>query len=90
MVFIIALATFFIVENKYRKVHFFLLGFLGILMAYLANLLRISIIILTGHYYGYDALMFVHTNLGWIIFSLWLFIFWLFLEKFLDVPLNNS
>tara|TARA_B100002051_G_C16708005_1_gene624964 strand:+ start:496 stop:1500 length:1005 start_codon:yes stop_codon:yes gene_type:complete len=55
----------------------------GFFVAYIANILRMSIIVLVGHYYGMEALEYVHQNIGWFIFSTWLFIFWFFLDKVL-------
>ena len=34
------------------------------------------IIVVVGHYYGAEALEWVHVNLGWLIFTLFLLIFW--------------
>ena len=44
---------------------------LGILMAYLANLLRMAIIVEVGYHYGGPALIWTHANLGDLIFLLW-------------------
>ncbi len=37
-------------------------------VAYIANLARITVLYIAGYHYGRDAMMFVHTHLGWIIF----------------------
>ena len=39
-----------------------------ILVAYIANLARITVLYIAGYQYGVDIMMFVHTHLGWIIF----------------------
>jgi len=39
-----------------------------IVIAWIANLLRVSILYLTAYHYGQDMMMTVHTHLGWIIF----------------------
>ncbi len=39
-----------------------------IVVAWIANLLRVSILYLTAYQYGNDAMMTVHTHLGWVIF----------------------
>ena len=44
-----------------------LLG-ITIVIAWIANLLRVSILYLTAYHYGQDVMMTVHTHLGWIIF----------------------
>jgi archaeosortase C (PEF-CTERM variant) len=40
-----------------------------IIVAYISNLFRVTTLYLTGFYYGSDAMMFVHTHLGWLIFA---------------------
>jgi archaeosortase C (PEF-CTERM variant) len=49
---------------------------LGILAAYLANLLRMYIIVMVGHFRGSDALLWAHANVGWIIYMAWIALFW--------------
>jgi archaeosortase C (PEF-CTERM variant) len=44
---------------------------LGVLIAYLANLLRMAIIVEVGYHYGGAALLWTHANLGDLIFLLW-------------------
>ena len=41
----------------------------AILIAYIANLSRISALYTFGYLYGYEIMMFWHTHLGWIIFA---------------------
>ena len=57
---------------------------IGMLVSYLANLFRMAIIILAGHYWGGDALVWTHTNVGWILFTFWVFIFWIISSKALE------
>jgi len=54
---------------------------LGIILCYMANILRMIIIILVGIHYGSEWLVWTHTNIGWLIFVTWLFIFWFLMEK---------
>ena len=42
---------------------------IAILIAYVANLARVSALYTFGYLYGYDIMMFWHTHLGWIIFA---------------------
>jgi archaeosortase C (PEF-CTERM variant) len=49
-----------------RKVS--LLMVLTVLIAYIANLIRVSVLYYIGYYYGIERMMFVHVYLGWIIF----------------------
>lgn len=46
----------------------FLLVITTIIVAYLANLIRVSILYYVGYNYGIEQMMFVHVYLGWIIF----------------------
>ena len=39
-----------------------------VVVAWIANLLRVSALYLTAYWYGNDVMMVVHTHLGWIIF----------------------
>lgn len=68
------------------------IALVGIFAAYVANLLRMLIIILIG--WGFDVgggvpgttgleyLLWTHANAGWIIFLLWVSLFWLALYRF--------
>jgi len=49
---------------------------LGVLAAYCANLLRMYIIVMVGHYRGSDALLWAHANVGWVIYMAWIALFW--------------
>ncbi|MCX9011792.1 MAG: archaeosortase C [Candidatus Methanoperedens sp.] len=49
-----------------RKVS--LLIVLAIFVAYISNLIRVSVLYYVGYYYGIEKMMFVHVYLGWIIF----------------------
>ena len=57
---------------------------LGILIAYAGNILRMVIIGVVGYYNGLDALLWAHTNVGWIIFLSWSAVFWYFLLGFVS------
>jgi exosortase/archaeosortase family protein len=51
-----------------------IIGYIG---TYAANILRIILIALSGYYFGPVGVMeHVHVNIGWIVFSLWMIIFW--------------
>ena len=62
--------------HKNFSKNLFFLVFIGFFWTYFANLLRMVIIVLAGHYRGGDALLWTHNNLGWIIFTLWVALFW--------------
>lgn len=68
-----------------RVVLFFLAG---IVLAYVANILRMVVIVLIGYHYdspetGIQALLVAHSNAGWIIFLAWISLFWAVLFRFL-------
>lgn len=46
-----------------------LLGF-AILVAYIANLIRVLILYIAAYLYGLEVMMTVHTHIGWMIFAL--------------------
>ena len=77
IVFISALISYLIIDYRNLKIHnSFLILMLGIIISYLSNLVRMTIIILSGHYRGMEFLLFVHQYIGWLIFTLWIMIFW--------------
>ncbi len=55
------------IEKVKRNGVALLLG-LSIIIAYIANFTRVSILYIVGFYYGRDMMMLVHAHLGWIIF----------------------
>lgn len=55
-------------EHLTDKRRLYLLGVLAIVVAYIANLIRVSVLYYVGYYYGIEKMMFVHVYLGWIIF----------------------
>ncbi len=58
-----------------------LLVVMAILVAYVANLIRVSVLYFVGYYYGIEKMMFVHVHLGWIIFIITSFIIMMVLSK---------
>jgi exosortase/archaeosortase family protein len=57
-----------------RRLKWFLC--MGIWAAYCANLLRMYIIVMVGHRWGSDAMMWAHANAGWLIYMAWVGAFW--------------
>ena len=76
------LSYLFVVYGKLDSKVVILL-FIGIIMSYIANLIRMAVIILAGHYYGYDALEWAHANVGWLIFTFWIYLFWSLMDKYI-------
>ena len=84
-VFVAALFSFLYIQYGKFDYKAYIILFFGILFSYISNLLRISGIILVGHYKGIEAMLFVHEYLGWLVFTFWLFIFWFSMVRFLDI-----
>ena len=82
-IFLSGFIAFISVEYKRFDHKVAVLLALGIITSYVANLMRMSIIVLVGSYYGSDALIWTHKNLGEIIFVLWILVFWSFMFKYL-------
>jgi archaeosortase C (PEF-CTERM variant) len=55
-------------EHLTDKKRIYLLIFSAIIIAYISNLIRVSILYIIGYNYGIEKMMFVHVYLGWIIF----------------------
>lgn len=56
-------------------------AFLAGTIAYIGNIIRVSIIYIAGFFYGVDAMMTVHLHLGWIIFAVTSLGLFLILER---------
>jgi len=51
----------------------------GFAVTYALNILRILLVCAVGYYTGnYDTVMFAHTHIGWILFTIWMIVFWYF------------
>jgi exosortase/archaeosortase family protein len=87
-IFLSAFITFVLLEYKKfdRKVGLIIV--LGIFTSYIANILRMFIIILVSHYYDNDPgnlvnLSWMHVNAGWMIFLAWIIPFWWLMYRYL-------
>ena len=70
---IIVLSSF---PKSISKKSILLIG-IGYLGTFCANVVRILVISLSGYYFGpVGVIEQVHVNIGWIVFSLWMIIFW--------------
>ncbi len=84
-IFVSAFIAFIFVEyNKIDRKVLTMLS-IGIFLAWLANVIRMAIIILVGKYYGWDAMEWTHNNIGEVIFMIWVSIFWLIMFKYLGI-----
>lgn len=88
-IFISFFISYVIVE--YKKLDFYALYFfiIGIFTAYFANIFRMALIVLAGHYRGGEALQWAHINIGWMLFTLWMFIFWAIIINTLGINGSN-
>lgn len=75
------IAYVLVFETIPRRILAVTLG-LGVLIAYLGNILRMVVIGIVGYYYGLDALHWAHENAGWIVFLAWSASFWYVILKY--------
>lgn len=75
-VFLSAIVAYFLAtkELPLRKMGIYTIA--GVCILFFMNILRIMIITVVGYYKGGEAMLFVHTNLGWILFALAMMMFW--------------
>ncbi|MFW6142107.1 MAG: exosortase/archaeosortase family protein [Candidatus Saliniplasma sp.] len=62
---------------------------LGIFLSWVANILRMTLIIVAGYLYGVDVLLWTHHNAGIFIFMAWIALFWGLMFKFMDIPIRH-
>lgn len=83
--FISGFIAFILVECQRMDKRVGLFLSLGILLIWIANISRITIIEIVGSYYGHEALLWTHKYLGEVIFISWIALFWLMLFKYLTL-----
>jgi len=88
-IFISAFLSFIMVH--FRKFDLKLLSFmgLGIFASWVANVLRMTIIMVMGHLYGREALLWTHNNAGIFIFMVWVTLFWGLMFWYFDIPIRG-
>jgi exosortase/archaeosortase family protein len=64
-----------------KRLVMFAIGIFGTLFS---NVLRVLTLFLVGFYYGVDALMAVHTHLGWMLYFIWITVFWVVAFRFIE------
>ena len=89
-IFVSAFIAFVAVEYKRFDMKVALLLGVGIVLAWIANIIRMTIIVIVGHYYGMDAMVWTHNNIGELIFMAWVILFWLFMFKYFGVLDSNE
>lgn len=80
-VFLSSVIAYFIAKKEKNIKRITISTLIGIILLYLINILRITVIIIVGYSYGTKALIFTHNNLGWIFFVIGMGIFWYFVTK---------
>jgi len=84
--FISGFIAFMLIENARLTRPITASLIIGVLTAYFANLLRMTIIVLVGVQYGRDAMLATHENAGSIIFLGWIALFWFLMYRFVLKP----
>jgi len=90
IIFTSALASYLAVEKglfDLRNVPLFLLG---LIICYLSNIVRMALIIIVGHHYGIESMLWTHKYAGWIIFSLIIFTAWYVKETIEKSKIDNT
>jgi len=93
LIFLCAYFAFSLLIKNIKFHEFLCFLIFGIILAYISNLFRMFVVVMAGHYWGYEALEFTHANLGWLVFTFWIFIFWSIASKFFFrnvVPQGND
>ena len=75
-IFLAAFFAFVLVFESLQKKTSMLVLTLGLLAAYLGNILRMVVIGIVGYYRGMEDMLWVHENVGWMIFLGWSAAFW--------------
>ena len=75
-VFLSAIVAYFLANREFTIRKMCVNTILGACMLFFVNVLRILILTMVGYYKGGEAMMFVHTHLGWILFALAMALFW--------------
>jgi exosortase/archaeosortase family protein len=87
-IFSAAFVSFVMVEYHNVKAKVVGLMALGIFTAYLANLLRMLIITMVGHWFDtadtdLHYTLWAHANAGWLIFLIWIALFWWLMFRYM-------
>jgi len=81
-IFLSAFLAFVLVFERLRTRTLIIVMLIGLLIAYLGNLVRMIIIGVIGYYNGISSLLWAHENVGWIIFLGWSSVFWYALLRY--------
>ena len=81
-VFLSCFMSYLFSSTKEFNIQMLFSAMIAIMVSYVANIIRMVIIVIFGHYYGSDALIWTHKNVGWMIFTFWFMLFWYLFIKF--------
>lgn len=76
ILFLSVIAAYFISNREKNIMKMLSYTIFGIIMFYCINILRVVIIFLVGYHFGINALEFTHYNLGWILFTVGMIVYW--------------
>lgn len=65
----------------------------GVIATYIANIIRTVVIVAVGHHFGREALIWAHANVGWLLFTVWVVVFWSVSLRFIpadDAPARHQ
>ncbi len=92
-----SVTTFISAFLAFLMVHFskfsFKLGIfmaLGIFASWVANVIRMTLILVVRYHYGREAMLWTHHNAGIFIFMVWVALFWGLMFKYIDIPIGGS
>jgi archaeosortase C (PEF-CTERM variant) len=89
-IFVGLFTAFVLVQYSRLDLKIGLLLLIGFLTSYVANILRMTIIVMAGYYYNTDvAVELTHEYTGLLIFLFWLGVFWFFLMKYMKSEKDN-
>ncbi|MGQ9583300.1 MAG: exosortase/archaeosortase family protein [Thermoplasmatota archaeon] len=88
--FISGFVAFILVESPQIDLRIGAALVAGVLTAYLANLLRMTLIVLAGVYWGREAMLAVHENAGTLIFLGWIALFWYLMYRLVLRPARRG
>jgi len=93
-IFAAAFTAFILTEFDRTNWRVWSLLIMGFVASYVANLLRMTVIVLAGYFAivpedAEASMMLAHSNAGWLIFLAWISLFWLLMYRFL-FPKNEE
>ena len=63
---------------------------LGIFASWVANVFRMTLIMVVRYHYGREAMLWTHHNAGIFIFMAWIALFWGLMFKYFEIPVSGN